>query len=104
MCSGSLGSQSFAVVGFITPGCVCMRMCVCFVFAGPEEYHYVNQGDCFELRQVEDEDEFEKTKNALSVRAYLDHRGGSAHHIVDSKVVVFTLFQISIHIRKLLRP
>lgn len=36
--------------------------------AGPEEYHFVNQGDCFELRQVEDDDEFEKTKNALSVR------------------------------------
>ncbi|CAM9387457.1 unnamed protein product, partial [Sphacelaria rigidula] len=37
---------------------------------GPEEYHFVNQGDCFELRQVEDEDEFEKTKNALSTMGF----------------------------------
>ncbi|CAN0478440.1 unnamed protein product, partial [Discosporangium mesarthrocarpum] len=34
---------------------------------GPEEYHYVNQGDCFELRRVEDEDEFVRTKEALQV-------------------------------------
>lgn len=49
------------------PCCLCVRL----VWAGPEEYHFVNQGDCFELRQVEDEDEFEKTKNALSVRTFI---------------------------------
>lgn len=35
--------------------------------AGPEEYHFVNQGDCFDLRKVEDEDEFGKTKDGLFV-------------------------------------
>lgn len=34
---------------------------------GPEEYHFVNQGDCYDLRQVEDEDEFVETKQALKV-------------------------------------
>lgn len=34
---------------------------------GPEEYHFVNQGECYDLRRVEDEDEFEKTKAALAV-------------------------------------
>ncbi|CAM9585491.1 unnamed protein product [Ascophyllum nodosum] len=31
----------------------------------PQDYHYMNQGDCPELREVDDEDEFEKTKAAL---------------------------------------
>lgn len=54
---------------------------------GPEEYHFVNQGDCFELRQVEDEDEFAKTKSALktmgfeddSVRTIFDITAGLIH-------------------------
>ncbi|CAN0493781.1 unnamed protein product, partial [Scytosiphon promiscuus] len=36
--------------------------------SGPEEYHFVNQGDCYDLRKVEDEDEFLETKSALTVR------------------------------------
>lgn len=36
--------------------------------SGPEEYHFVNQGDCYDLRKVEDEDEFVETKQALKVR------------------------------------
>ncbi|CAN0475835.1 unnamed protein product, partial [Hapterophycus canaliculatus] len=35
--------------------------------SGPEEYHFVNQGECYDLRQVEDEDEFVETKSALKV-------------------------------------
>ncbi|CAM9710314.1 unnamed protein product, partial [Ectocarpus sp. 8 AP-2014] len=37
---------------------------------GPEEYHFVNQGDCYDLRQVEDEDEFVKTKAALTTMGF----------------------------------
>ncbi|CAM9590046.1 unnamed protein product [Ectocarpus fasciculatus] len=37
---------------------------------GPEEYHFVNQGDCYDLRKVEDEDEFVHTKAALTTMGF----------------------------------
>lgn len=33
----------------------------------------MNQGDCYDLRQVEDEDEFIKTKTALAVSSMKQH-------------------------------
>ncbi|CAM9751488.1 unnamed protein product, partial [Ectocarpus sp. 12 AP-2014] len=39
---------------------------------GPEEYHFVNQGDCYDLRKVEDEDEFVQTKAALTTMGFED--------------------------------
>lgn len=37
------------------------------VYPDSEDYHYLNQGECPDLREVDDADEFENTKNALTV-------------------------------------
>lgn len=54
----------------------CFNLGLLPLLSGPEEYHFVNQGDCYDLRKVEDEDEFVLTKAALEVSMYLALTGG----------------------------
>mmetsp|Transcript_676 Transcript_676/g.962 ORF Transcript_676/g.962 Transcript_676/m.962 type:complete len:1715 (-) Transcript_676:47-5191(-) len=51
---------------------------------GPEEYKFSNQGDCFDLNRVEDEEEFVFTKKALLLMGFSTDTQNSIFSLVAS--------------------
>lgn len=50
----------------------------------PDEYHYTNQGDCYDLSRVEDEEEFVHTRKAMSLMGFPQEEQNSILALVAS--------------------